>query len=711
MKIIGAFILLVFTIFNAEAYNQLNIRSTRNWYYYQGNIDKAFLTIKPNGVYHEVSMYLEFSTKGYPYNDPMDTLEVLFDFDLPKGSIINDSWLWVGDSIMQAVIIDKWSANQIYNNIVQVRRDPSILQTNGNDQYSLKVFPLNGNQVRKVKISYLQPVTISPFSSQINLPINLIKTSVIKPVIDVRVYSNDDFGKPNSVQNTNLQFWQHNSGNENYYGVTLQPNDYMSLTDFTLKFKSPLKNGMYFNYFPEDNQKGTYQMAFLPEALLNTSISKKVAILLDYDGYNSPSLSHSTLKNLVKNQISTYFKEGDSVNIILSGVTPKLVSNNWVSCDSTSLANFFQTFNSLSISGYNMMPSVVAKGIDFIQSNGNNGDLLLISNSQSEGNPSVAINLVNDLLSLMGNKKIKTHVLDYMSLSNPDYYWNNGSYFYGNDYFNSNITRLTNANYFRTYVSYYNVKPINDVFDEMFSSLSGLIYTPDLYTTCTGGYCYGRYDVNNAGLTGLNKVCVQTGKYVGGFPFTMFMSGSLNDGQIISATKNISSNDAVMADSTINQSWVGRHFQSLQVAGISNQTINQIINLSIENRVLSNYTAFLALEPNDTLSFCLTCEDESQTTGNEEMIENGLKIFPIPFLNELTIQLDEELINSGIISVSIYNSLGQEIISFSKEEILTANGKLVWNGLNKNNENVSSGIYSIVLKSNAKTISKNVIKQ
>ena len=92
------------------------------------NIDEAIVTLAPHGAYTEVGMYLTFSAKGAESLFAPDLpLEVRFEFQLPREAMVTDSWLWVDDQIIQAKILDRWTASQIYESIVNRRRDPSIL--------------------------------------------------------------------------------------------------------------------------------------------------------------------------------------------------------------------------------------------------------------------------------------------------------------------------------------------------------------------------------------------------------------------------------------------------------------------------------------------------------------------------------------------------------------------------------------------------------
>ncbi|MEE9430765.1 MAG: VIT domain-containing protein [Melioribacteraceae bacterium] len=117
---------------------------------------KQYYPCNLGGAYIEYGLYLTFSAKNIGFTHT-DTVEVVMDFYLPKNSIVSDSWLWIGEDIIRGKILDKWTASQIYEDIVQRRKDPSILHKVNADRYQLRIFPMAGDESRKVKLTYLVP--------------------------------------------------------------------------------------------------------------------------------------------------------------------------------------------------------------------------------------------------------------------------------------------------------------------------------------------------------------------------------------------------------------------------------------------------------------------------------------------------------------------------------------------------------------------------
>lgn len=118
-----------------------------------GYIDEATLVVEPYGAYSEQSLYIKYSDHG---QFPGRKVLVTHKFDLPEGAVVNDLWLWIGDSVMQALILERKHAQVIWDTITSFKRDPAFL-TKTNNQYELKVYPLESGSFRKVKINYVVP--------------------------------------------------------------------------------------------------------------------------------------------------------------------------------------------------------------------------------------------------------------------------------------------------------------------------------------------------------------------------------------------------------------------------------------------------------------------------------------------------------------------------------------------------------------------------
>ncbi|MFK7936588.1 MAG: VIT domain-containing protein, partial [Saprospiraceae bacterium] len=196
--------LLAFQFLTAQ--NDLYVNNPQEgWHFEQGFIDEAELHIKPKGIYMEYGLYLTMSIPE-DYFDPSSQLEIVMNFTLPEEAHIIDSWLWVEEDIVRADIIDRWTANQIYEDIVDRRQDPSILFKNGQGQYQLRIYPLFSDGSRKVKITYLMPTRWEDGKVQVDLPNELLRTSVIPPDLRVRTFLPTGWSAPKLLSDRTESF-------------------------------------------------------------------------------------------------------------------------------------------------------------------------------------------------------------------------------------------------------------------------------------------------------------------------------------------------------------------------------------------------------------------------------------------------------------------------------------------------------------------------
>mgnify|MGYP000978107128 CR=1 FL=1 len=137
-------ILLTFAIQTKAA--NLTIGDPRqSRYTYPGSIEDMQITVKPHGAYFEIGMFLRISPVGSIYKSEKDTLEAVLNFESSKYSFINESWLFIDESVyIRAKLLDRYTAGVIYEGIVKRRKYPSIVYNNGQDTYQVRSFPLIG---------------------------------------------------------------------------------------------------------------------------------------------------------------------------------------------------------------------------------------------------------------------------------------------------------------------------------------------------------------------------------------------------------------------------------------------------------------------------------------------------------------------------------------------------------------------------------------
>jgi hypothetical protein len=695
--IVHIVILLSFPFLLQAQYASLQVQHPQQtWRYGQGTIEQAVLSIHPKGICTENNLYLTFSARGLSFSNS-DSIEVQFYFNLPDGAIVTDLWLWIDSTtIMKALILDRWTASSIYENIVKRRRDPAVLYKDYNNYYQLRVYPMAGSSTRRIKITYLTRNDWTIKSIVSPMPMHIIRASNnAVPKFSILFWSDGIWKNPWIFEREDITGNARiDSNGKEFSEFTLRYNDYQS--SLSIAYSSPIQHGVFVQRFQRGND-GIYQLALIPSKALNLPSGRKVALLFDFD----PTKSNTTAAEVVltiKSMLRENFTEADSLNLIFSQVNIRRVAEHWFAGDSTGIQTAFDLAGSQPISSYSNLPTLLANGIDFIQNHGNDGVIWLISNTDQLGDYQVANPLITDLMKLM-NKPIPIHITDYNN-SNTRYFYINGQYYYGNQYFNENLARLTKGSNTRISSTFYSTITAS------LQLLKGSITTFDLYTTLSNGFCYARFTPGIASVqsVSLDQPIVQVGKFSGSFPLVIEVAGNYRD-TLFSRRITITSTEAIDADTVASQVWAGQYLTSLESQYTSNDIVRQIIDLSLKERVLSKYTAFLALEPNDTLMACLTCKDETKNTAvelidsKETPSDSLLQVFPNPFNSQTTVQVRlPKGVKNQEVSFRIYNTLGQLIYTFDVGKLDDRHAEqLTWRGITNNNQTTASGIYFAIL--------------
>jgi len=70
------------------------------------------------------------------------TLEGVFHFPLPQDASISGFGMWIGNELVEADVVEKQRAREIYEQILRERRDPGLLEWSGGNIFKARVFPI-----------------------------------------------------------------------------------------------------------------------------------------------------------------------------------------------------------------------------------------------------------------------------------------------------------------------------------------------------------------------------------------------------------------------------------------------------------------------------------------------------------------------------------------------------------------------------------------
>lgn len=319
-----AFCIPVFSI------NEVTVKVPGNFYSSPGYIDKATLVVEPHGGYTEQSLYLQYSDHGKYYGNK--NVEIIHRFELPQGAVVNDMWLWIGDSVMKAICLDTWTARSIYDSIVSMKRDPAFLSKKGN-QYELHIYPLVSGYFRKIKINFITPTRWIDKTAAVELPLLMLKSNnnSVKPLEVLFRTRQNIWGIPGfkEIPDKSFDFLSDTSG---LYFKRSYLTDISQYNSLKLTYSVDMSNGVYFDSNTGNDDISYFQSSFQLKDIFgieSDSTSKKNLIGIDLSGnnYKRYSMLIPNLKKILKASL----KQNDLFNIIISGAgNTKKLSSNWI---------------------------------------------------------------------------------------------------------------------------------------------------------------------------------------------------------------------------------------------------------------------------------------------------------------------------------------------------------------------------------------------
>jgi len=343
------FFIILFTSI-AFATNDLTVNRPGSALTLPAYIDNSVLVVEPHGGYAEVSLYLTYSDHGG--FSGYSNVQITHHFELPTGAIVNDMWLWIGDSIVQAVMIDTWKAKHIYDSVVDLQRDPAHLYKT-NNQYDLQIFPLTGGSFRKAKINFIVPITWIKNEPTVELPLKVLNASnsSSKPLSVLFRYKDTAWGAPTIPEIPNLEFTKA-VDTVGYHYLKAYISNTAGYGSLSLKYSLKFDKGKYFQ--SNENYKGLnyFQYSISVKDAFNIQVdssSKKTLFAIDLSGQYNKTLNE-LLPNL-KSTLSSCLGKSDYFNVMVAGAGKiKLLSNTWLPSNENNIDALLDDFSRSSFS-------------------------------------------------------------------------------------------------------------------------------------------------------------------------------------------------------------------------------------------------------------------------------------------------------------------------------------------------------------------------
>ncbi|MBX3045274.1 MAG: T9SS type A sorting domain-containing protein [Candidatus Kapabacteria bacterium] len=677
-------------------------------------MDSLTVIIKPEGAYTQISYMINISTDGTQFNSIKDTVEIESYFQLPEGAIVNDSWLWVEDTLVYADLIDRWTASTIYEDIVhRFRRDPSLFFKNSPVNYEFRLFPLAGTTYRKFLISMLIPNSIEDGKFKIEVPdiwFSLVKSPANVGVIFLGDETNTDITYLNLSKT--YQFATRSSeffGNHEY--CEIPTNQFIANKNFS--YTGDLVEGIHFSKFNTGNDK-YFQMAMNTNSLLPEKENVKHIYVFEYVRSMPANAVEYNVNNFISEIAKTY-SAGDEINILYTSKVGQIkqISPDWVNMNADGKAYLLSKIDEMQkdVADFPSLPLLVNEAINKINSTEDNkAGIVIYSSSDSFGDLKTANDLINHITAKI-KFKTKIYSMDFAHSSKLRTNRINNVNYRGNEYLYFNLARITKGEYL-------NIWSNSQSIPTMFKSFTKYIFTlPEnlnYFITTNEGFAYHFYEVQNS-----NNTLTLVGKYIGGDDFDIrltYMLGSEPKFKEIKISKANAKNNM-----RVPQIWIGNHLKYLEsIPNPNNRQISDIIDISMANRVLSRYTAFLALEPwmRDSLFGGNNNQENNDGGGSGtdileeiEILSNGFEInsYPNPAREIATITLNSP-ISATINSIEIYDMTGSKIRTLDAPSFaISGEFNLQWELTDEFGNKVPNGTYYIIVQIGMKTFNGKIV--
>lgn len=701
-KLLLFFLACILTVAHVSAQNTLTITDPQRFSSgYTGYITDPVFEVTPQGGYARVDMIFTIDASGGNQSSASTQLEAVLNFTLPDGSFIHDSWLWLNDSvIIRADVVEKNRAVEIYEGIVNRRRDPSLLVKTGENSYKLNVYPLiKTTYPRKVKLSYSTPIKWHNNDVKLELPMALLRTSSAIPDFTLKVNQNPLFSSPSLMIQDYNSLKQSSVGPQDILKFTAQDIKY---NDLTLMYQSSIGSDVLLTTFPTGQAEGVYQLVIPPTATSKTN-NRNLAIILDMDDNSYKAHSLADVKSYLRSSLLNNYSEEDSFNIfyIHQNNIINTFNNNWVAINKN---NVNQAINSIPLSlakNSALYKDLLIQGLQFCATKSKlEAEVLLISQNYDYSNDQNLVNtMFDDIKTNIGGYKNKINVINCSKYYKPS----SGGSFYANAIWYSKLSLATNGIVYGATISYNNTVDVAMSISEIAKNAGETTSAFNIDVNLTNGFTHSEYTVGGLRRLNLSDNYVLIGKYYGDVP-----TGTKVDFQALFPSGNVTQqytiNNILTGSNNSVKEWSHLYIEDL--VGQNNKSyVQEIIDSSINNRVLCTYTAFLAVETGDTITTNADDNPGWNTSIDKDIQKDKLvlKAYPNPFSNNLTLELPE-----GAVLIEVYDITGKRIVA---QDLPKGENKFVWNGKTDTGADLAAGTYIVIVRTDTERFTLKVMKR
>ena len=678
---------------------------------YNVNLDQAILTIQPRGAYIEMNLEL---TVSYDFESwffkNYSELEFLWNFSLPDQASVTDFWIWMADTVLQATMLDRWTAELLFSEVSSPVRNPALLTQSfadreGQVHYSLRLYPIMRNEKRKFKIQYLLPARPTNETLRAWLPTSQL-TSRRSPGVDSLhiVFMNEQQPTLIGVEILSETFKPEKPAWE--YDIMLDYDRFVELV-----YPTPIVGKSFFSTF-EENEETFYQLAVYPPEVEDERIARNFVILVDFNRYNTQEMDGELVLLLLKETMQQALTAQDSANIIVAFENLVFGADRFMACDEQNLDVIFEKILMRSFPAYSNFQVLIAAAIEFVQNQTSQAEVILLTNTDEIDLYGSTREEYAEEIIAMFPQNTKVHIVDLENFSQLVYNHEQSQYETQLQSFYGHMCNKTGGNLF--FLRYHSIK---NILAALFYERISHFQEVEVQTRFAGGYAYGKHLIAlHQGYYPLHFPIMQVGRFRGSLPLEVTVLGKVRLEKAID-TFTITDADVIPGNEKLATAWYSDHIHGLLKQPQANATIMEIMDLSLANQILTPYTGYLVFRPGENYGY-----EPPDISGNEDGSDNGrwednptkvdssttkqpedyeleLQAYPNPFNLAVTISISiPAQTDVSKLEFGIFNTLGQKVKDVKIEvSPNTCEIKLLWDGKTESGDIVSTGLYFAVL--------------
>jgi Ca-activated chloride channel family protein len=218
------------------------------------------------------------------YNPTNQRLEGYYIFPIPAGAVIEKFSMFINGQETLAELLDAAKARTIYEDLVRKIIDPALLEYYGQGLFKARIFPIEPNSVKRVRISYRSILSRDNGTIEYRYPLNTEKFSA-RPVPDVMIKA--DLTLSDALKNIYCTSHEVDIARKDsrHAAVSFEARETRPDKDFQLYYTTDnSKFGLSLLTCREPDEEGYFFLNISPDVAIKEVDAKDVTFVLDVSG-------------------------------------------------------------------------------------------------------------------------------------------------------------------------------------------------------------------------------------------------------------------------------------------------------------------------------------------------------------------------------------------------------------------------------------------